>query len=69
MGKQWWLLFAAALFVSYKMKSYAVQDINSSISAIDGGLMLGSVAFYLVNLHRAIKDNKTVQASALAVGL
>lgn len=53
MGKDWWLVFAAATFIGYQMKILAMSDFTHKVSAIDGGLMLGSVAFFLVNLGKS----------------
>lgn len=69
MGKDWWLVFFAATFIGYQMKVLAMSDFTHKVSAIDGGLMLGSVAFFLINLGKsaiaAAKDEKSLDSQQI----
>jgi len=47
MKAEWWLFFGLGAFAGYRMKVIATKDINSKMSAVDGGLMIGAVTFFL----------------------
>jgi hypothetical protein len=53
MSAEWWLYFGIGSVIGYQMKTIATKNLGSKVSAIDGGLMLGAVAFFLSHLITA----------------
>ena len=66
MSKEWWLFFLFSTYLGYKMKTVAMSDSKSKVSAVDAGLMLGSVGFFLFNLGKAALRGDQESADALA---
>lgn len=53
MKAEWWLYFGVGSVIGYQMKVAATKNLGSKVSAIDGGLMLGAVIFFLSHLITA----------------
>lgn len=50
MDKSWWIAFSVGAFLGYQMKIAASNDIQNKVAAIDGGLMIGAVIFFMQKL-------------------
>jgi len=53
MRLEWWLFFGLGGLLGYQMKVISTRNITNKISAVDSGLMLGSVAFFLHHIMTA----------------
>jgi len=54
MDPKWWIIFIIGAYLGYRVKLVSTENIRSGIAAIDGGMMFGSVAFFM---HRLISGN------------
>ena len=53
MKPEWWLYFGLGALLGYRMKVMATKNITSKVSAVDGGMMLGAVTFFLHHIVTA----------------
>ena len=58
MNRNWWAFFLLGAFIGYKMKVVSSDNIRSKVAAVDGGLMVGAVTFFL---HRLVVGALTEQ--------